>query len=135
MPFRVLLAEDNQADADLLAECVEDWKRPVKLMHVLDGQQAIEQLRQRPVPDLVLLDLNMPLRGGLEVLEEMKNDPKLRLIPVIILTSSAAPSDIRAAYERHANTFFQKPMDIDDYQDLLKLIEIYWSQRAQRPRL
>lgn len=132
MPFRILLAEDNPADADLVTECLEDWHHPVELVHVRDGVSAIERLRGTWRPDLVILDLKMPQADGLDVLEHIKVDPRLKVIPVVVMTSSTAPTDVRAAYERHANTYFQKPMLFSEYQRLLGIIEGYWVRHAVR---
>lgn len=126
MTFCILLAEDNESDAELVSECLEDWDRDVHLRRALDGVEALRLLRDGRHPDLVLLDINMPHRDGLSVLREMKEDPKLRTIPVVMLTSSTARSDVATAYERHANTFFQKPMSYAGYEHLLHLIEQYW---------
>jgi len=130
--FRILLAEDNPADAELIAEALDGWTRTVDLVHAANGREALEHLHSAWRPDILLLDLNMPKVDGLDVLEALEDDEELRTIPTIVLTSSASPADVRAAYERHANTFFQKPMQFDGYEKLLALIEKYWADTALR---
>ena len=138
-PARVLLVEDNEADVRLTREALREAGETVRLSSVGDGERALAYLRREqgfaeaPRPDLVLLDLNLPRKNGLEVLDEMRADEALACIPVIVLTSSAARSDVEAAYSRGANAFVVKPQELDDFMDLIGTIRGFWLEAAQLP--
>ena len=102
----------------------------------MDGQEALDFLHDvsTPTPHLILLDLNLPRKNGHEVLEIIKQDALLRRIPVIMLSSSAAGSDVGRAYDLHANCFIQKPNDLDDFLNVMHLIEDFWMRLAKLPR-
>jgi CheY-like chemotaxis protein len=138
-PARVLLVEDNDADVRLTREALREAGETVRLSAVGDGEQAIAYLRREggftdaPRPDLVLLDLNLPRKNGLEVLDELRADPALAPIPVIVLTSSAAQTDVEAAYAHGANAFVVKPHELDAFMDLIGAIRSFWLEVAQLP--
>ena len=131
---RILLVEDNAADAILLQEALRAAEVASPVDHVTDGEQALEHLRAAEAPPgLVLLDLNLPRKDGREVLAEVKTDPALREIPVIILTTSSAPSDVRLAYERGANAFMRKPLGMDRLVEAATAIRDFWLRTATLP--
>jgi CheY-like chemotaxis protein len=136
---RVLLVEDNEADVRLTREALREGGETVRLSSVADGEQALAYLRRQqgytdaPRPDLVLLDLNLPRKNGLEVLEEMRADPHLAALPVIMLTSSSAGSDIVACYSRGANAYVVKPLELDDFMRLIGAIRSFWLGVARLP--
>ena len=138
-PARVLLVEDNEADVRLTREALRESGDEVRLSAVADGDKAIAFLRREegfadaPRPDLVLLDLNLPRKSGLEVLDEMRADAALAPIPVIMLTSSGAQSDVEAAYARGANAFVVKPLELDAFMDLIGAIRGFWLEVARLP--
>jgi chemotaxis family two-component system response regulator Rcp1 len=135
----ILLVEDNPADARLTREVFEGGRLSTHLNVVSDGEQALAFLRREgiyesaPRPKLVLLDLNLPRKDGREVLEELKSDGKLCRIPVIVLTTSAAQTDIMRAYELQANCFITKPLDLDEYFAVVRSIEDFWLATARLP--
>jgi chemotaxis family two-component system response regulator Rcp1 len=135
----ILLVEDNPADARLTREVFEGGRLSTHLNVVSDGEQALGFLRREgiyesaPRPKLVLLDLNLPRKDGREVLEELKSDAALCRIPVIVLTTSAAQSDIMRAYELQANCFITKPLDLDEYFAVVRSIEDFWLATARLP--
>jgi chemotaxis family two-component system response regulator Rcp1 len=139
MSARILQVEDNEADARLTREALREGGDQVRLSTVADGEQAMAYLRRESgyeavsTPDLVLLDLNLPRKGGLEVLEELRADPALAPIPVIVLTSSSAERDVNACYERGANAFVVKPQELDEFMDLMGLIRSFWLETARLP--
>ena len=138
-PARILLVEDNEADVRLTREALREAGDGVRLTAVGDGEQALAYLRRQegfseaPRPDLVLLDLNLPRKNGLEVLDDMRADEALAVIPVIMLTSSAARQDVEAAYAHGANAFVVKPQDLDSFIDLIGTIRGFWLGVAQLP--
>ena len=138
-PARVLLVEDNEADVRLTREALREAGENVRLSAVADGDQALAYLRgeggfaEAPRPDLVLLDLNLPRKNGLEVLDEMRADESLASIPVIVLTSSAASQDVEACYASGANAFVVKPQELDAFMDLIGAIRGFWLEVAQLP--
>ena len=138
-PARVLLVEDNEADVRLTREALREAGDHVRLSAVGDGDKAIAFLRRddgfadAPRPDLVLLDLNLPRKSGLEVLDEMRADESLAHIPVIMLTSSAAQSDVEASYARGANAYVVKPLELDAFMDLIGAIRGFWLEVARLP--
>jgi CheY-like chemotaxis protein len=120
-PIEILLVEDDPEDIELMQEALQEGKVPNHLSVVQDGVEAMAFLRgegkyaQELLPDLILLDLKMPKKSGLEVLAEMKADPALRRIPVIVLTTSDAPQDIWKAYDLQASCFITKPADLEEF--------------------
>lgn len=131
-PIDILLVEDSPADVDLTREALEDAKVRNTLHVVSDGVAAMEFLRQEgdyadaPRPDLILLDLNLPKKDGREVLADVKADPALRRIPVVILTTSEAEQDILRSYDLHANCYVTKPVDLEQFISVIKSIEKFW---------
>ena len=131
-PFEVLLVEDNAGDARLTREALKEGRILNNLSVVPDGVEAMEFLRKRgrylnsPRPDLILLDLNLPRKNGREVLEEIKSDPALRRIPVMVLTTSNAEQDLTSAYNLHANCYITKPVDLDQFMTVVRSIEHFW---------
>ncbi len=132
LSVRILLVEDNRGDVRLTQEVLKDSSVNALLDIVSDGEQAIDFLRKQngfanaQRPDIILLDLNLPKKGGMEVLKEIKTDKALKKIPVIILTTSDASYDIEKAYDLHANCYIQKPVDFDDFARVIRLVETYW---------
>jgi CheY-like chemotaxis protein len=128
----ILLVEDNPADVNILRESFRESKVANELHVVNDGEGALDFLYKRgafaavPRPDLVLLDIGLPKKSGLEVLAEVKADPDLRRIPVIILTTSKAEEDIFKSYDLHANSFITKPVHLAELFEVLKSIEDFW---------
>jgi two-component system, chemotaxis family, response regulator Rcp1 len=131
-PVRVLLVEDDEADVRLTREALKDNKLAVALSVVNDGVQAIDFLQRRgthaeaPRPDLILLDLNLPRRNGLEVLGDVKADDDLKDIPIVIMTSSKAEEDIVRSYKLHANCYITKPLDFPQFNGIVKAIDNFW---------
>jgi chemotaxis family two-component system response regulator Rcp1 len=131
-PPEILLVDDNPGDARLVAEGFRAAAPAALLSVVPDGVEAIHCLRREgqyltaPTPDLILLDLRMPRKSGLEVLAEVKQDPNLRSIPVVVLTSSDAPQDIRMAYDLHANCYIAKPIDLAGFLKAIKALSEFW---------
>ena len=131
-PIEILLVEDNPGDVRLTREALRENKVNNNLHVAVDGTEALDFLFRRgkyvdaPHPDLVLLDLNLPKKNGREVLAEVKADPLLRRIPVVILTTSDAEQDILASYDLHANCYITKPVDLDRFIEVVKSIEGFW---------
>lgn len=138
-PVRILLAEDSEADIRLTQEGLKESKIRNDLFIVRDGVEAIEFLQQRgdykdvPVPDVVLLDLNMPRKDGREVLEEIKGDQRLKTIPVVVLTTSREEEDVLRSYELHANCYVRKPLEVDGFFKVVQSIEEFWFQIVALP--
>lgn len=141
-PFNILLAEDNIGDArltmlafDEATEIKSQW-----IHHVKDGDEAVAYLLKNdeyataPTPDLVLLDLNMPGKNGLEVLKTLRECPDTQGIPVIVLTTSGSEKDVREAYRLAANSFITKPADLDDFFEVVGNIENFWVKTARLPK-
>lgn len=137
--IEVLLIEDNPGDVRLTMEALRDAKLHNKLSVVNDGVDAMAFLRhegsynQSPRPDLILLDLNLPLKDGREVLEEIKNDEDLRRIPVVILTTSNDERDILESYNLHANCYITKPVDLNQFMAIVKSIQSFWFSIVKLP--
>ncbi len=135
----ILLVEDNPGDVRLTMEALKEAKLLNTIHHVSDGVEALAYLRQEgkyanaPRPDLVLLDLNLPKKDGREVLAEVKNDSKLRRIPIVILTTSRAEQDILKAYNLHANCYISKPVDLDQFIKVAKSIDDFWFTMVRLP--
>jgi CheY-like chemotaxis protein len=131
-PAELLLVEDNPGDVRLTIEALKEGKVINNLTVVKDGEEAIAALRRQgrylnaARPDLILLDLNLPKKGGLEVLEEIKQDPDLRQIPVVVLTTSRAEQDILNTYNQHANCYIVKPVDLNQFMDVVQSIKSFW---------
>ena len=131
-PIEILMVEDNPGDVRLTVEALKEGKVRNNLHTVADGVQAMAFLRRQGQyadatrPDLVLLDLNLPKMNGREVLAEIKEDPDLRRIPVVILTVSEAEQDILKSYNLHANCYITKPVDLDQFLGVVKAIEDFW---------
>lgn len=131
-PIIILLVEDNEADVVLTQEAFKEAKVLNELHVVNDGVEAMEFLRRqgpyvdKPRPDLVLLDLNMPRMDGRHVLEEIRKDPTLEMIPVVILTTSRAEEDVLRSYKLHANCYITKPVDFEQFMRVVHAIEGYW---------
>jgi two-component system, chemotaxis family, response regulator Rcp1 len=138
-PIEILLVEDNPGDARLAVEAMKESKFKNTLHHVEDGINALDFLHKRgkyinsPRPDLILLDLNLPKKDGREVLAEIKSDPELKRIPIVILTISKAEEDILKSYNLHANCFITKPLDIDQFILVVKSIEDFWLTIVKLP--
>ncbi len=130
--IEILLVEDNPGDARLTQEAMRAAKMTNVLHIVEDGEQAMEFLRRRsrfkdaPRPDLILLDFNMPKKDGRMVLAEIKTDPDLKRIPVVILTTSRSEEDVLQAYDMHANAFVTKPVNLDQFMRIVALIDEFW---------
>jgi len=128
----ILLVEDNPADVRLMQEALKDGKVKNKLNIVYDGEEAVDYLYKKGKysgavrPDLILLDLNLPKKDGREVLEDIKNDPDLKSIPIVILTTSKSEEDILKTYRLHANCYITKPVDLNQFIDVVKSIEEFW---------
>jgi len=137
--IEILLAEDNPGDARLTLEAFKEWKLANEIHVVSDGEEALSFLyrkgtyTQAPRPDLILLDLNMPKKGGAEVLADIKSNDDLKRIPTIILTTSKAEQDIFRAYNLHANSYIEKPVEFEKFIDAVKTLEHYWFAIVKRP--
>ena len=138
--INVLLVEDDEGDALIIREAFEYYKIRNQLTVVTDGDQAMQFLRQAgpyagmPRPGLILLDVNLPRRSGLEVLAELKADPDLLLIPVVMLTTSQAEEDILRSYALHANAFVSKPVDFEHFIDAIRQIDDFFLTLVRLPR-
>jgi len=136
---QILLVEDNPGDVRLTQAAFRHGRLANELLVCGDGVAALALLRERQAkneqqPGLILLDLNLPGRGGLEVLAEIKADPELRVIPVVILTSSGAERDVLQSYERNANAYVTKPIDIDEFLAAIRSLGDFWLAVVQLPR-
>lgn len=138
-PIEILLVEDSPADTELAEEVLRQAKVANQVHAVQSGDDALDFVRRKgrfagvPRPDLVLLDLNLPGRDGREVLQEMKHDPELRTIPVIVLTTSEEHRDIEQAYAAHVNAYITKPIDLDDFVSVARSIEDFWLSIVRLP--
>ena len=137
--MHILLVEDNPADVELTEEALEESALNVTLHVVQDGVEALRFLQREGVysgavkTDLILLDLNLPKKDGRELLGDIKKDDDLRMIPVVVLTTSTHASDIAHAYQLHANCYVNKPGDFDDFTQLLSVIKQYWFTVVKLP--
>ncbi len=140
-PVEILLVEDNPGDVRLTQEVLREGKMNNNLYVAKDGVDAVTFLRREgeyvdsPVPDLILLDLNLPKKDGREVLAEIKADSDLKHIPVVVLTTSKAEQDIHKAYNLHANCYITKPVDLDQFIQVVKSIEDFWLTIVKLPRV
>jgi len=138
-PAEILLVEDSESDVDILREVMEDSKIANNLHVVMDGVEAMKFLRKETpyedavLPDIILLDLNLPKKDGREVLAEVKDDPTLRRIPVVVLTSSTAEADVIRSYDLHANCYIPKPLQLDQFATIIQEIEGFWFSIVKLP--
>jgi CheY-like chemotaxis protein len=138
-PVQILLAEDNPNDVKLTRKAFEEGKMVNNLHVVNNGVEALAYLRQEgeyadsPRPDIILLDLEMPRKGGLDVLEDIEDNPELRKLPVIVLTSSEAEQDVVESYEHNANAYLTKPVGYQAFQDIVRDIEDFWFEIVKLP--
>lgn len=138
-PIDILLVEDNPGDIRLTKEAFKDGKIQNELNVVMDGEEAIFYLKKigkyenASTPDIILLDLNLPKKDGREVLAEIKDDENLKCIPVIILTTSSAQSDILSTYLHHANCYIMKPVDFNQFITVIRTIEYFWLTIVKLP--
>jgi CheY-like chemotaxis protein len=136
----ILLIEDNAGDARLAREALRDARVPNVLTWIADGAEALAYLRGEGRhagarrPDLILLDLNIPRKDGRQVLSEIKADDRLRRIPVVVLTTSQAEEDIQNAYRLSANSYIAKPVDLDDFMKVVRVIEEFWLTTVRLPQ-
>ena len=139
-PLRILLVEDNPGDVRLTMEAFKEGKLRNHFQVARDGEEALAFLRSpdptAPTvqPDLILLDLNLPKKDGREVLAVIKADPRLKRIPVVVLTTSKADQDILHAYNLHANCYITKPVDLEQFLRVVRAIEDFWLQIVRLPR-
>ncbi len=139
-PIEILLVEDNPGDVRLTQEAFRQNKIRNKLIVVNDGEQALAYLRREGPyanmarPGLILLDLNLPRVDGREVLAQIKSDPELRHIPVVILTTSQAEEDIVKSYDLHANCYITKPVDLERFMQVVKEVEHFWLSVVNLPK-
>jgi CheY-like chemotaxis protein len=135
----ILLVEDNPADIRLMLEILKEGHLPSDFHVAKDGEEGIAFLRHEgefadsPRPDIIFLDLNLPKKDGREVLKEIKSDPKLKRIPVIVMTTSGAKEDIESAYDHHANCFITKPVDLEDFMKVAETLRHFWLNMVQLP--
>lgn len=138
-PIEVLLVEDSEADAVMVKETLLDSKLKMNLNVVHDGVEAMHYLQrkgkyqQQRTPDLIILDLNLPKKDGREVLAEIKEDDRIKQIPVVVLTTSSAEEDIVRSYKLHANCYITKPLDFDQFAKIVASIESFWFTIAKLP--
>ena len=138
-PIEILLVEDNPGDVRLTQEALREGKVKNNLHIARDGVEALAFLRREGVhkdaarPDLVLLDLNLPRKDGREVLAEIKADPKLKMLPVVVLTTSSAENDIVNTYSLHANCYITKPVDLEQFVKVVKSIDDFWLTVVRLP--
>lgn len=136
----ILLAEDNEDDVFLMREAFKRSPLPVNLHTVENGVECLAFLRKEgrhagmPTPDLLLLDLNMPVMDGRQLLATMVADPRLKTLPVVVLTTSENKRDVRQMYELRCSTYIVKPLDFEDFEKLIELICQYWFATATLPR-
>ncbi|MEU3254268.1 response regulator [Streptomyces sp. NPDC006997] len=133
-PYDVLLVEDDVADALLIQDALLG-RGARNLAQVSDGMEALEYLRDpaKPRPDLIVLDLNMPRMNGREFLAVVKEDAELRTIPVVVLTTSAAPDDVSGAYRHHANAYVTKPVNLEEFEAAVRSIDAFYLDIAVQP--
>lgn len=135
----ILLVEDNPGDVRLTKEALKEGRVSNNLSIVGNGIEALAFLRQEeeyassPRPDLILLDLNLPMKSGHEVLRELKTDPAIKHIPVVVLTTSSAEQDILSTYDLHANCYITKPIDFDQFIRVIQSIESFWLSIVELP--
>lgn len=139
-PIEILMVEDNPGDIRLTKEALRANKVRNNMSTALDGEDALAFLRKQgkyksaPKPDLIILDLNLPRKNGMEVLKELKEDPVLKRIPVVILTTSRAEEDIIKSYDLHANCYVTKPVDLDQFMKVVRSVEDFWLEIVKLPK-
>ena len=137
----ILMVEDNPGDARLTREALKESKICNNLHHVIDGVEAMAFLRKEgpykdaPTPDIIFLDLNLPRKDGRQVLAELKVIPRLKHIPVVVLTTSEAEQDVAKSYELHANCYITKPVDLDKFVEIIHGIENFWLSIVKLPQV
>jgi chemotaxis family two-component system response regulator Rcp1 len=138
--IHILLVEDNEGDIVLTLEALKEAKLKNKISVVRDGEQALQFLHRQgrftdeDMPQLILLDINLPKIDGKEVLHKIKTDPDLKKIPVVILTTSSSEKDILEAYNNYANCYITKPVDLDKFIDVIHTVEDFWISIVQLPK-
>ena len=138
-PIDILLVEDNPGDVRLTKEALRDAKVLNEIYVARDGVEAMQFVNNEgtfsnaPMPDLILLDLNLPRKDGREVLAEIKKDPKLKHIPVVVLTTSKADEDIIRTYNLHANAYITKPVDLNRFVEIMHALEEFWFTIVKLP--
>ncbi|MDX3852784.1 response regulator [Streptomyces sp. AK02-01A] len=134
-PYRIFLVEDDPADALLIKDALVERGMARTIAQATDGIAALEYLRDaaNERPDLIVLDLNMPRMNGRELLAVLKDDPALGSIPVVVLTTSAAPDDIQDAYRQHANAYVTKPVNLDEFISAVQGIDTFFLDTAAKP--
>jgi len=139
-PIEIFLIEDSPSDTALTIEALEEGKIANNLSHVEDGVEAMDFLKHQgkyknaPRPDLIMLDLNLPRKDGREVLAEIKNDESLKIIPIIVLTTSRSDKDILQSYKLNANCYITKPVDFRQFMDVVRSIEKFWLSVVTLPQ-
>ena len=139
-PVEILLVEDHPGDVELTVEALKEGKVANHLHVASDGEEAMRFLRREgrhanaPRPDLILLDLNLPRMDGREVLAEIKSDASLKMIPVVVLTTSDAEEDILRTYELHANCYIRKPVDLEQFFQVVKTVDTFWLSIVTLPQ-
>ncbi len=139
MAIEVLLVEDSPGDVRLTQEAFQDVKTIIRLHIVTDGVEAMAFLKREgahansPRPDLILLDLNLPKMDGREVLALIKEDARLKMIPVVVLTTSGSEEDILKTYRLHANCYLTKPVDLNEFMGVVKSIDEFWLMKVKLP--
>ena len=139
--IHILLVDDNEGDILLTREALEEARIINKISIAYDGMEAVSFLRKTPpfgdadMPDLILLDINLPKMDGTEVLSIIKSDPDLKRIPVIMLTTSSSEKDILASYDNYANCYITKPVDLDRFMDVVRTIEDFWISIVKLPKM
>lgn len=140
-PPRILLVEDNAGDEFLVVDAFEQASFPYEIEVVRNGEAALQRLRNEgeyaglPIPDLVLLDLNLPRLDGRDVLRNVKSDDTLARVPILVLTTSASPRDVEACYSLHANAYMTKPFEVEAYENIVESIGAFWFGAATLPFL
>lgn len=138
-PLEILLVEDNEGDVEMTRRAFREGTPPCHISVANDGMEALDFLRRQgdfsetPTPQLIFLDLNMPRMDGKKFLEVMKGDTELKRIPVVMLTSSQSPSDIRDCYERHASCYVVKPFDSKDFANTVRGVVTFWNEFGRLP--
>ncbi|HHS95638.1 MAG TPA: response regulator [Phaeodactylibacter sp.] len=140
-PINILLVEDNPGDVRLTQEAFNECQSSIGLEVIMDGLEALHYLRKEGkyadavAPDLILLDLNLPKKSGIEILQEVKSSPELKRIPVIILSTSNAEQDIIRSYDLHVNGYINKPVDFDRFFEIIQQIEQFWLKTVVLPNM
>ena len=138
-PLRLLVVEDSPGDARLIREALREGAVPTQLTLVTDGEEALNVLHRRgahakaPRPDLMILDLNLPKISGKEVLADVKADPALRSLPVVVLSTSGSDEDVGAVYALHANCYVRKPVELDEFLRAVRGIAAFWLTVVRLP--